>query len=178
MAPGDIAVAGFQRPLTEPGVHLSLCTRLSRNHGESRLPVCSTDRACVECRVARRHPPDHSSPRMFPPSSQLYRFPACLRHVHGFPMLRLLRRLRPSMKPSLVYAASSTCQPSSSLRFPCSGVQPLLIRWRALPLATRDGSERSTLTVAPITGRTSREPIARPVLFAVILDPIRSSRGQ
>ena len=69
--------------------------------------VCSTDKACVECRVARHHPSDHSSPRMFPPSSQLYRFPACLRRVHGFPMLRLLRRLRPSMKPSLVYAASS-----------------------------------------------------------------------
>jgi hypothetical protein len=36
LAPGDIAAAGFQRPLTEPGEHLSLCTRLSRNHGAHR----------------------------------------------------------------------------------------------------------------------------------------------
>jgi hypothetical protein len=50
---------------------------------------------------------------MFPPSPQVYRFPACLRHVHGFPMLRLLRRLRPSMKPSLVCAASWACRPAA-----------------------------------------------------------------
>ena len=36
LAPDGITAAGFQRPLTEPSVHLSLCTRLSRNHGESR----------------------------------------------------------------------------------------------------------------------------------------------
>ena len=41
LAPGGIAAAGFQRPLTEPSVHLSLCTRLSRNHGEAFF--CSTD---------------------------------------------------------------------------------------------------------------------------------------
>ena len=111
LAPDGIAAAGFQRPLTEPSEHLSLCTRLSRNHGEAYF--CSTDKACVECRITRPHRSDHSSPRMVPPSPQVYRFPAYLRRVHGFPMLRLLRRLRPSMKPSLVCAASWTCCPAA-----------------------------------------------------------------
>jgi hypothetical protein len=43
---------------------------------------------------------DHSS------VLQTHRLPASLRHVHGFPMRRLLRKLRPRRRPSPVVAAS------------------------------------------------------------------------
>jgi hypothetical protein len=74
---------------------------------------------------------------MVPPSSQLCRFLACLRHVHGFPVFGLLRRLRPLDSPSPVSVASPAPLPGSESGFPCSSSRPSSRRWHTLPLAIR-----------------------------------------
>jgi hypothetical protein len=63
------------------------------------------------------------------------RFLACLRHVHGFPVFGLLRRLRPLDSPSPVSVASPTPSPGGESGFPCSSSQPSSRRWHTLPLA-------------------------------------------
>jgi hypothetical protein len=73
---------------------------------------------------------DHSS------VVQVHRLPASLRHVHGFPMLGLLRKLRPRTRPFPVVAASPAPswadEPSS--RVPIFNLSA--VRQRAMPLAT------------------------------------------
>ena len=119
---------------------------------------CSTDRVCVERRGANPLRPDHPSPRMFPPSPQPYRFLARLRPVHGFPVLRLLRGLRPLIRSSPVSAASSVRSPSDQLRFPCSSLRLMSLRLRALPLAILDGGTKEYSTArSDLIEPTSRE---------------------
>jgi hypothetical protein len=55
---------------------------------------------------------------MIPPSSPAYRFLACLGPAHGFPVLRLLRRLRPLIMSSPVSAASSAPNTERLIKVP------------------------------------------------------------
>ena len=68
---------------------------------------------------------------------QVYRPPASLRPVRGFPARRLLRKLRPRCRPSPAVAASPgpSWAGAPSSRVPVSNLGAG--RWRALPLATQ-----------------------------------------
>ncbi len=138
-APSRFSAAGFSSPLAEPDVHLSLCVRLSRRHGKVRRVHCLTpliefalnaeytDLVSLMIRVHVITPPQRS----------LSHLPAFLRHVYGFPVPRLLRKLRPRCRPFPVVAASPVpyWADVSSSRVPIINLHAL--RRHAIPLAMR-----------------------------------------
>ena len=99
----------------------------------------STDTTSVERRVAKPDRLDDPSPRIVPPSSEVSRLPASLRPVHGFPVLRLLWRLRPCPHSSPVSAASPFPWRASGTGSHVPISNPRIRRRHALPLAILDG---------------------------------------
>ena len=90
---------------------------------------------------------------MVPPSSHAYRFPACLRHVFGFPELGLLRKLRPLTRPFPVVRGELGLRARAAgqgSRVPASDLRPLgsmLYPWRS-----RAWGRKENLTPDPSSG--------------------------
>ncbi len=98
----------------------------STNHDTSRRDVPdSIDTTFAARRVTRLGLPADLCPQIAPPASKVYRLSVSLRHVAGFPVLGLLRRLRPHHLPSPIAAGSPYPLRAEDGGFPCSGFQPV-----------------------------------------------------
>jgi hypothetical protein len=107
-----LAPVGFRAPLSEPGVHLLLCTGLSIDvDAKSEI---ATSRIQLPCSIKSQLLSELVATYMASPAAWMpYSSTASLRHVHGSPVLRLLRRLRPPRETSPDWAA---CRASRARR--------------------------------------------------------------
>ena len=132
-----LASGGFHAPLSEPGMHLSLCTRLSTMSRVVRWSLSLLRVYSFRCSLWSQASSACDVTYMtFPSGFVAVLIAASLRHVRGFPALGLLRKLRPSSEtsPDLVACRASRARRSDR----GSRVQrshPRCCRWAALPLA-------------------------------------------
>src|SRR5262249_31083782 len=93
----------------------------STNHGKARWDLFdSIDTTFAARRVTRLDPPVDLCPQIAPPASKADRLPVSLRHVTGFPGLRLLRKLRPHRSSSPIAADCPYPLRAKNDGFPCS----------------------------------------------------------